>query len=782
MTHALDQLRILDLTQGPIGGLATMVLADFGAEVLRIERPGGDPFEQLAAAPMWLRGKHRLPLDLNHDPDRETLTQLCAAADVLVTTWRTHALVKHGLTYEHVHSEFPHLIYCHIHGFDDPDYAHLPGYEHLVAAHCGRMLLFSGIADRPGPVFSAPQVGIHATAQSALTGILAASLQQQHTHTGQLVETSLVQGMLPYEQGGLIGIQFPEQFAALPNFDITPEPPPPSLYYHPAQAGDGRWMQFGNLLPHLFDNFLLVTDLMDVIADPTFNAKQLLLSDPEKHEAFRERMLQRIQQKSAPEWMQACIDNGGVVAAPYQTTQEALHDPDVVANGHAHTWTDGTIQLGPLARLSDTPAYINRDTVDGHTRSVAWRNAPRARAASTAPDTLPLEGVKVVEIATIIAAPQAAAFLADMGADVIKIEQIGGDPFRGLLMGIGAARTNAGKRSISLDLKSPAGREIALKLIADADVLIHNYRPGVPERLGIDYDQVKALNPGLVYLQCNGYGPDGPGAHRPSTHPIPGAAMGGVLYQLGERVPQDLQDIDNLIVWTRRLMRANELNPDPNTSLVITSACLLALAARTRTGRGQHIYLDMFGANTYANHDDFLKYPNKPPRLLPDALLHGLSARYRLYPCQGGQWLFLAIPSAKDAERFLEVMAAHTNDVTQSLLENNDDRTAAVLGTLFATHTAEHWESLLVPAGVGAVRADRHAPAQFWFQHPGTAQVEHPVWGQYRRHGANVTFNGQADLKPPPLAGQHNEELLRELGYTDAEINALEREGVIYAE
>jgi crotonobetainyl-CoA:carnitine CoA-transferase CaiB-like acyl-CoA transferase len=271
----------------------------------------------------------------------------------------------------------------------------------------------------------------------------------------------------------------------------------------------------------------------------------------------------------------------------------------------------------------------------------------------------PLAGIKVVEIATIIAAPLGASFLADMGAEVIKVEQIGGDPYRGLGAGVGAARVNAGKQSLSVDLKAAAGRAMVLDLIAEADVLIHNFRPGVPERLGIGYEQVRDRNPRLVYLQSNGYGPDGPGAERPSTHPIPGAAMGGVLYQLGERVPDAVQDMDGLRLWTRRLMRANEVNPDPNTALVVTTSAMLGLAARHRTGQGQRVLVDMFGANAYANHDDFLAYPGKAARALPDPLLYGLSASYRLYRCARDQWVFLALTSEREFQRFsAELMEA----------------------------------------------------------------------------------------------------------------------------
>ena len=125
------------------------------------------------------------------------------------------------------------------------------------------------------------------------------------------------------------------------------EVPMPSLFYHPAQAGDGRWVQFGNLLPHLFDNFLLVTDLTDILIDPDFEPKQLLFLDQAKHEAFRERMLARIQEKPAAEWIDLCIENGGVVATTYQTTHEAINDPDIKANGHVIERSDGGLELGP---------------------------------------------------------------------------------------------------------------------------------------------------------------------------------------------------------------------------------------------------------------------------------------------------------------------------------------------------------------------------------------------------------------------------------------------------
>jgi len=789
---ALQGLRVLDLSAGPAGGLATMILADFGAEVLLIERPGGDPFTDLAAAPLWRRGKRTLCLDLAGEAGLEQLHALAAGADVLVCSWRPAALRRRGLDYETLHARHPHLVVCHVSGFGARGpLADVPGYEHVVAARAGRMRLFGGIADREGPVFSALQVGVHACAQSAAAGILAALLAREQNNHGRHVRTSVLQGLLAYEQGPMLGLQFRERHPD----EIPPppapasEPPLPSLYYHPAQAGDGRWLQFGNLLPHLFDNFLRVTDLLEVLVDPDFDAGQMLIRDPERHEAFRLRMLERIQQRPAAEWMAEFIADGGIVAGPYQTTQEALADPDIVANGHVVPRADGGVELGPLARLSETPgrpgAAARPEQGEVQAR---WLAAPRPAPAGPRRPGLPLAGVRVVEIATIIAAPMAAGCLADMGAEVIKVEQIGGDPYRGLLAGVGSARVNAGKRSISVNLKAPAGRDLVLALVRDADVLIHNYRPGVPERLGIGYEQLAAENPRLVYLQANGYGPDGPGALRPSTHPIPGAAMGGVLFQLAERVPGSVLPVAEVRRWTRRLMWANEVNPDPNTAVVIATSVMLGLAARQRTGRGQRIITDMFGANAYANHDDFLAYPGKPVRALPDPGLHGLAATYRLYPCADGSWVFLALVTPDERLRFVQtVTSAGLPAPDDRLLAAGGEPAVAALTALFARQSAVAWEALLTDAGIGCVRADGPPPAEFWLNDPqagalGLRQsVVHPRWGAYRRHGRLVQFDEDLEpLRPPPLAGQHNAEVLAELGVSTAQIEALYKEGVLW--
>ena len=788
MPKALSGLRVIELGTGPVTGMVGMILADFGAEILRVQPPQERPLDTLNAAPMWARGKHDLTIDLAQQGDRKRLCELISCADVLVTNWRNSVLQGWSLDADTLRAEFDHLIYCQVSGFGPKGVlSELPGYEHVVAAYSGRMMLFQGLADREGPVFSSLQVGVHVATQAAVSGILAARLQQINSGKGRLVETSILQGMLPFEMGGLIARQFTESYEALlPYIAATPEPPPASLFYHPAQAADGRWLQFGNLLPHLFDAFLIATDLVDILADPDYEPHQLLFNDPGKHEAFRDRMLLRIQARTAEDWMTDFVADGGIVAATYQTTQEALTDPDIVDNGHVVKGAGG-VQLGPLAKLTATPAVIVDNVVEADDCITRWLASPRPSKPEGELQEKPLDGVRVVDLSTIIAAPIGVSLLADMGADVVKVEQLGGDPFRSLLAGLGASRVNVGKRSISLDLKTEAGQKVVRKLAAEADVLVHNYRPGVAERLGIGYPDLYADNPGIVYVQNNGYGPDGPSALRPSTHPVPGAAMGGVLYQLGERIPSSLLPIEDLRRWTSRLMRANELNPDPNTGMVVASAVLLGLNARQFTSKGQLILVDMLCANAYANADDFLDYPGKPQRPLPDRGLYGLSPTYRLYRCGDGHWVFLGLISPPEINAFAAALVRKGIDISGDRVRDKDAN--QVLEEIFKTRPAKEWQSLLTAEGIACVLADRAAPAEFWLKDEHAAAngfvgpAEHPLHGNYLRHGPLVVFDRNVgELKGPPLAGQHNIEILQEAGFDSVSIEKMRDSGVLWQE
>ncbi len=799
MPELLDDLRVLDLSEGPIGGIATMVLADFGADVVKVERPGGDPWRSVANAPMWLRGKRSAVLDLKTEAGRESLARLAESADVLVTSTRPGKAEALGADYETLKARNPGLVYCAITGFGpEGPYAGYPGYEAVVAARMGRMLTFSGLADREGPAYPAVQAGSHATSQAALHGILAALMAREGTGRGQLVETSLLQGLSSYDLGGLyraqLGDRHPEVFAGLVM------PVMPTLNYHALQTKDGRWLQFGNLMAHLFNNYLAAVDLADVFADPDYEGSPAGWSE-EARERLRDRMFERMLERTSDEWMDTFIEHGGVAATPFQSTQQALDDPDLVLNGHVvereHP-TLGTVrQIGTLARLTATPGAAGEAGPEPgqHTEEVLAEAAPARPSPPASPAAgPPLQGVTVLEFATVIAAPLGAALLADLGARVIKVEPIGGDPFRAMgIASLGAARCNGSKESIALDLKSPEGQEIVQSLAASTDIIIHNYRPGVPERLGIGYETLKAIRPELVYVYVNGYGRNGPGAHRPSTHPIPGAGLGGALMQMGEGMPPACETLPELREIARKFFRANELNPDPNTSVVVASASLLGLYARRRFGHGQEVFVDMFGANAWANADDFIAYEGKPPRPTLDRDLHGLGPTWRLYQAAEG-WVFLGLATQPEWERFCELtgrpdLAADPRFATPDARTANRDDLVVALAGLFAGRPADEWEALLATEGLGCVRADAAPVHEFIArnEHVAANGLRVPAYsanfGEYERYGPLTGFSeNKLELRGFPLAGEQADAILAELGYDPAAVEALRAKGIVWSE
>lgn len=764
----LESHRVVELGIGPATGLAGMVLADFGAEVIKIDPPGGDPFSKMPAERMWARGKTRITVDLADDAQvRELRRLIIETADGVMTTLRKSKREALGLEVEQLRSRREDLCYGVVSGFGESGpYANYPGYEGVVAAKSGRMMNFAGVADRRGPNYSALLVGTHATSQSLAAGMLGALDCRARTGSGLVFETSMLRGMMPYEMGVISMSQlYDKGLLPRPRVARDRSVSMPTLNYHPVRTKDGAWLQLGNLLPHLLDNFFHASGFEYVFEEEKYKGEPFRW-DREVLEEFRDELLRHMQTKTVEEWMDHYVSDGGVVAHPYQTTQVALSDPDVCDNGHV-VERDGTIQLGLLANLTRTPGEVGADA-NSRTIETLFNRAPSTFANGNASAVRPLEGVTIVESATIIAAPLGAATLADLGARVIKLEPIAGDPFRSMMSSLGASKCNTGKESICLDLKSDEGQAVAQDLAKKADIWIHNYRMGVPEKLGIGYETLSAINPGLIYLSANGYGPNGPGAKRPSTHPIPGAALGGVVWQIGG-LPDASQEMDipELRETARKLLRANEVNPDPNTSMVIATAAILGLCARRTSGSGQKIFVDMFGANAYANWDDFLAYPGKPERPSVDPNGFGLGPLYRLYESYGG-WIFLAVVSDRERGIFAEKMG----------LDLNSPQLEETLATIFKADTAEHWEELFAPFGIGCVKADGGVPPDFFMNDEHVraenllVEAEHPVWGDYLRLGPMTAF----DSGPFPgteAAGGSTVALLREIGRSDEFIQEL---------
>ena len=812
MAGPFTGLTVLDFSMGMPGAITTLILADFGAEVIKVEPPGGDPFRFQPAWLAWNRGKQGVVLDLEAADGREQAVRLAERADVLVESFQPGETTRLGIDFEALSSRNPGLVYCSITGFGQKGrLRHLKGYEGIVAAKVGRMLNLDGQTQREGPVYSAVQTGSWHASAAALRGITAALRVCDITGHGQWLQTSIMQGMIPHDNnagdGTLLAVQLekrdPKRF---PRNPIPANQRHSSMGYIPVRTKDGQWIQHGNVVDRVAQSMIRAMGLGHLLEDERF-AKVPNVS-PENREILRRIILERMQEKTLDEWMDIYIKDGNVAAEPYRFTHEGMQHEAFVANRHVVEVQDPRVgpmkQLGLIADLRDTPGEIGGPAPDvgQHTAQVLERlnrgtlgSAPTSRPQNSG-QTLahPLDGITVLDLSTVQAGPYSTTHLADMGARVIKVDatyERRDERQRGAAGSLGDMKTYPGKEGIMLDLQAPEGREIMHKLIAGADILVHNFRPGVPVRLQVDYETCHAINPRLVHVYMGTYGATGRHGRRPGAHPIPGALMGGARRQFGRDLPspETPMTMDEIVEVTRKLMKAN-WGPDQHTSAGISSGIMLGLRARDLTGIGQPIQVTMICATGYANADEAYDFAGRPAPAVPDGELYGLHALYRLYQARVG-WVFLACIFDQEWQTFCRYVG-RANLLTDSRFATADARRAhdeeliAEISKVFTTRTAAEWEALLTKADVACVQADAAVEGAFYAEDPHAqdnemvVEVEHAMLGPYLRFGGIVHFSLTPGLyRTSILPGQHTRPILRELGYTDAQVEDLRERRIV---
>ena len=782
-------LRVLDLSRTWTGALATLLLADAGAEVIKIEAPGGDPTWKHYASPLWHRGKKSAFLDLKTPDGRETLRLLAARSDVLLHTLMPGADKRLGADYETLKGVNPSLVYCAVSGFGPlKGLENVKGYDAIVAAHTGRFHVFRKQIDREGPKFAALPVASFGAGMLAVQAVLSALLVREQTGRGQKVETSLLQSLIAYDWYWLMWQL--EHRGLNPQLGWSDALPDAQYFICPTK--DGKWLQMANAMEHLFYNWIIGIGLGDYLADPRFSRFPNTDSKETEEELFQ-RMYKRMEERTLDEWTHTFMTDVDAASEPFRQTHEAFTHPQVVS--YAHTMTvetpDGRFIRQPsrIATFTETPVITTRPApIPGqHTEEVIAlsRNGhlrPNVSSKGSQPDK-PLEGLTVVDFASWIATPLGPSILADLGLRVIRVEPLGGEPWRDIgLMGL---RTHQSKEAVALDLKTEEGRAIVHRLIQRADGLVHNLRPGVPERLGIDYPTLRNINPGLVYLYGAGYGSQGPYSHRSVMHPIPGAVAGGALFQAGLGTPPT-PDTQLSYEETRRIARAlavsNEANPDVSASMIVAVTLLMALYVKKRTGKGQYVEPTMVGTGLFVNSDDYIRFPGKPSRRLPDPDLFGIHSLYRMYESREG-WLFIACDTQEEWATLCRSLSRE--DLIQdprftspdSRLEN-DEALAAILDAILKTRPAAEWQDLLVPEGVACVTVYPDDFSDFVNTDPRMREAglivdqEHPALGKYQRYGPMINFSETrgTNLGPITVVGEHTANVLAELGYTPEQI------------
>jgi crotonobetainyl-CoA:carnitine CoA-transferase CaiB-like acyl-CoA transferase len=788
---AASGLRVIEIGESIAAAVAGMVLADYGAEVLMIEPPQGSRLRRLPAFLMWSRGKQSLALDLGSPAGRERLSELARGADVVITALQPATADRLGADGASLCAGNPQLVHCEVTGFGrGHPLSEVPGLEAVVAARGGRAHEFSVLVGGERPVFPAVPVATHGATMLALQGIFSALRERELTGLGQRIEVSLLSALSVFDMASWT----PDSDRSLRLADV------PLLFYTSARTRDGVWLQFSQNSPRLFRSFLRAIDLEHLLEQPRF-LKAPNVPDPDDARALRASLLERIGERSWEEWQERFDADPNVSAEPFAWPGQALQHPQLVHTGdsaEAHDPDVGPLRwLGPLVTCPAAPARVAAPRLPPAVTGWSSAGSPRQSDPPPAPpDAVTaapalLEGITVLEFATWIATPMATELLAELGARVIKVEPLEADPMRAY--GSTGWKFVQGKDSLIVDLKQAEGREIVQRLAERADVLAHNYRPGVPERLGIDYATLRARNPRLIYLYAASYGSTGPMSGRPAFHVTAGAVCGGALDQVGGTgapAPDVELSDQQLARWSSFLTRANEANPDFNAALAAAAAVTMALYARERTGEGQAMETRMMLSNAYTLSEHFIDYAGRPPRVFPDAGMHGLHALYRLYPAGEG-WVFVAAGEDRDFARLCDAvgrpdLAADGRFATAEARARSQEDLVSELEGIFKGRRAQDWEDALTTVGVACVQAHDGPHAAYLFDAPWsdrlgfTAMATPTGFGPYRRYGRAIRSAHVMDqLGAADAAGAQSRSILAELGYPEPEIEELVARGVI---
>ena len=710
MNGILAGVRVLDLSTGIAGPITAMLLADHGADVVRVEAPskGAD----LPGEVVWHRGTRRVVLDVASPDGRGAVLDLAARADVVLESFRPGHATALGLEHDALRAVNPRLVHTSITAYGrDTAAADRPDVEWLVTARTGlqadqrgwygtRMDHIMGVdlpepgfdipdgADqlgcREGPIFLAVPWASLGAALLATTATSAALYVVERTGVGQHVETSLAQAVINMNTMGWQRVATVHPSYRLWYFDRRA---PKGIF----RAGDGAWLHQWAPFEHAFLRANAAGVDPAAVPPVAIAGRDYESSVRAQAEAFVETAA-AVATRPREEWVRLGTA-ARIGLQPILSPEEALLDEALAAEGVIVELDDP--EHGPIRQVGhvyafdgvDPPPLRPRPATAADVADVAagWVARP-ATPAGAAPDA-PLAGVLVLDFGLAIAGPFGPQILADLGATVLKITTRDFDLTDAIYVG-----SSHGKEALALDLKDPQGQEIARRLIERADVVHHNMRTGVAERLGIGYEQARAINPAIVYCHTRGFERNGPRTPLPGNDQL-GHALAGTAYEAGgthHGTPP---------IWQMTAYG------DTGNGIISAAAVVQALRHRERTGEGQFVHTSilnvcmLFNSSTYTRADG-----SGPERERIDAGQFGFSALRRLYETADG-WLCVFVTDDEQWRSLCEALdAGHLltdpRFVDAAARGANDAELAAAVRSILAGKDAGHWWHALDEAGV----------------------------------------------------------------------------------
>ena len=761
----LAGIRVVELSTGVAGPIAGMLLGDYGAEVVKVEPPGGDLARAMAGFAVWNRNKQSIVLDPCAEADRRRLAAMLAAADVCIApsadgpaSARVTAAANPALVFLHAPPYLPSGAPWAGGGESD-------GLLQAIAGPSSRQSSFGG-----GPVHLVYPFPLYLQGYWGAACTVAALVERERSGLGQVVTVAGIHGAL----------------AASPaSFVVDPSQPPLPTDVgaggrHPCyttyRCRDGKWLFLAALTPKFQANAFRVLGVGDLFADPRLDGVPNRMLLPENRGWVRQTLADAFATRDRDDWL-ARLEEGDCPAGPMGDRDAWLDHPQVHANGLRVELDDperGRVTMpGLCLALSNSPGCVRTPAPRlGEHQDTAGRGwTPRARSAATgaADRAGPLAGVRVLDLGAILAGPYAGALLAELGADVVKVEPPAGDAFRetGFVY-------NRGMRGLSIDLSKEAGQVAFHRLARTADVVIDNSRHGVARRLKADYDTLRAHNPRIVCLSVAGFGEHGPFAHKPAFDPVL-QAMSGIMSAQGND--------DDPVLFTI---------PINDVCAAVTSVLGVALGLfhRARTGEGQRVVTSLVASSLSMQAAEIVRFAGRPPAIKGGRDFLGPTPADRFYRVADG-WVRVQAPSVAALEEALGVPPSRGSRPHRPAEDGRepDERipaadSSAVLAEAFAGMALDVALQALRARGIPVAPA-RH-PADI-VRDPDVAAVA--LVGEHRfpdgqpfympERYARFSRTEQRTVRFSPGVGEHSREVLAEAGLDDAEIDRLVEDKVV---